>query len=657
MPNAAPQEITAIEWSRLVALINMGRHAELETTAREILGSRPNSGLLWKVLGMSLWMQGKDALEALERAARLLPADAEAQCNLGNALRARGRAEEAAASHRRAIAVDADYAEAHNNLGSALRDLGRVDEAIVSYRHAIALKPDFAIAHANLGSALGTLGRFDDAIVAYLEALKIKPEFPEAYVGLGHALQELRQPEQAAASYRRAIAGRPGLAEAHQGLGNALLDLGRLDEAEASYRRALAVNPRYAEAHNNLGMTLRQQGRHAEAEMSCRRALEIDPRLLAAVVFRGQMHADRGEFTEAERIFKQAVAIAPTSPEAWAGIAGLRKMTRDDADWLAEVQRLLERNLPPRQEIHLRYALGKCFDDLGNFDQAFAHYRRANELTRTHGVAHDRQQIARAVDQAIEFYDHGWMRRTRRAEDSSTRPVFIVGMPRSGTTLAEQILASHPAVFGAGEVSFWTVASSRFASAEELASAGGEALLLERLARDYLQHLDGLSPGSERVVDKLASNFLRLGMIHAALPNARIIHLRRNPIDTCLSIYFQDFQIAHSYACDLEDLAHYYGEYRRLMRHWRSVLPEEVMLDVAYEALTLDPEAWSRTMLDFLGLPWDPACLEPHHAVRTVTTFSKWQARQPINTTSVDRWRNYEKFIGPLRQLMEGVLA
>jgi hypothetical protein len=224
-------------------------------------------------------------------------------------------------------------------------------------------------------------------------------------------------------------------------------------------------------------------------------------------------------------------------------------------------------------------------------------------------------------------------------------------MPRSGTTLAEQILAAHPAVFGAGELLFWPAAFARYDAPGRREPIGGSGLA--GLAEKYLEKLAGCSGEALRVVDKMPTNFLGLGMIHAAFPNARIIHMRRDPIDTCLSIYFQDVHTAHSYASDLEDLHHYYREYLRLMAHWRSILPAERLLEVPYEGLTQDQEGWSRRMVEFIDLPWDPACLDYHRTERTILTFSNWQARQKIHRNSVQRWRNYSTFIGPLLGLLE----
>jgi tetratricopeptide (TPR) repeat protein len=636
-------------------------------------------------LGAALFNQGKDALAALETAAKLLSRDPESQTNLGNVLRARGRLDEAVSCHRRAIALKSDYAEAHNNLGSALRDSKRPDQAVASYRQAISIKPDFAMAHMNLGDTLLALGRLDEAARSYRRVLQFRPDSVEAHNNLGNALRDSGRLEGAAASYRRAVAIRPDYAKLHNNLGNALLDLGRIEEAVASYSHALELEPDFAKAHSNLGSAFRElakldeaeasyrralairadsseiltnlgvvqrlQGRAEEAEASLRRALSIDPGAAPTITSLAELYADRGQFAEAENLYKKAYAGHPESAQAWAGLAALRKMTSDDSAWIKEAQRIAQRPLRPRDEAHLRYAMGKFFDDVQDYEQAFVSYRRANEIAKAYSPPHDRQHLARTFEFTTRLYDREWLDRAKVTSNSSSRPIFIVGMPRSGTSLAEQILASHPAVFGAGELSFWKTASLQVGSAA--LESGFDGSVLAKLADEYLQLLTGLSLDASRVVDKMPANFAHLGMIHAALPNARFIHMRRNPIDTCLSIYFQNFHVAHSYANDLEDLAHYHHEYQLLMQHWRSILPPSAILEVSYEALVADQETWSRKMLDFVGLPWDPACIDFHQTNRRVSTFSKWQVRQKISKTSVERWRNYAPFVGPLMHLAD----
>jgi len=648
---APTDEVTAVQLNQLVALINAARYAELESKARELLNLHPNAAVVWQLLGLALTKQGKDALQALKMAAQLLPNDAGVHNNLGNALARLGQLHEAVESYRRALLLSPDFAEAHNNLGHAMLDLGQPDSAAASCRRAIVLKPRYAEAYDTLGSALLKLGRSDDAAASYRRALEIAPGFLETHNNLGLALLELGRVDDALATYRRALEMNPEFAEAHNNLGNALRGLGKLDDAVASYRRALEIRPNFADAHCNLGIALRLQGRTEEAQASCRRALEIDPQSAAAFAVLADSSADRGQFAEAEDLFKRAISIEPESPEAWAGIVHLRKMTPSDAVWLAQAQRIAGGPLPIGREIPLRYAIGKYFDDVKDFEQAFVNFQRANELTKLRRAQHDRRQLTEVVDRITQSDSPIWLRETRTHALESARPVFIVGMLRSGTTLAEQILASHPDVFAAGELTYWNTASAAYRSSALEAPASGT--LLRKLAGGYLRLLEDLSVDAPRVVDKMPTNFAFLGLIHAALPNARIIHMRRNPIDTCLSIYFQHFEAAVSYANDLEDLAHYYAEYLRIMKHWRLVLPKDAILDVPYEGLVSDQEAWSRKLLEFIGLPWDPRCLDFHRTHRTVITASKWQVRQRITGASVQRWRNYEKFLGPLLRLTD----
>jgi tetratricopeptide (TPR) repeat protein len=557
--------------------------------------------------------------------------------------------EEALASYRHALALDPGLAEAHHNLGTVLLETGHFEEALESYRRATAANPAYADAHENAGDALMQLGHVEEAIVSYQRALDIRPAQVVACHSLANALAGLGRTEEALAAYRRAIALDPNCAELHNNLGGLLRGYGQLDEAIACFRRALELDPGLAEAHANLGLAQRLQSRPREAQTSCLRALELRPDYEPALTTLAESYADTGDFGGAERCFRQVAAIDRDSPQACAGLSRLRKMTRQDSDWLADAQRIAALPLPPRKEACLRYAMGKYFDDIADFEHAFDNFRRANELTKCTRAAHRSEAMTRAVDRIIDAENREWLGRTRITPTGSERAVFIVGMLRSGTTLAEQILAAHPQVFGAGELPFWGAAADAARSAPNDA---GRQLRLDSHAVTYLHALASLAPGALRVVDKMPGNFLSLGLIHAALPEARVIHLRRHPFDTCLSIYFQHLETALSYTNDLGDLARYYSDYARIMEHWHSIFPSGIILDVPYEALVRDPESWSRKMIEHIGLPWDRCCLDFHSNPRTVITASKWQVRQPITTAAVGRWRNYQAHLGPLVGLL-----
>jgi tetratricopeptide (TPR) repeat protein len=594
----------------LRSLANTGAFDRLESGALALAHRYPTSGFTWQLLGLALWRQGKDPLHALERAARCLPRDAEAASNLGNALRSAGMPERAVAEQRRALILAPSYALAHNNLGSALQDLGRWEEAAQSYAAATALDPLFAQAHCNLGNALLQLGRAEAAVASYRSALQVQPDNIAAIAPMGAALR----------------------------------DLGNLDAAAAAFRRGLELKPDSAELHYNLAVILRLQNRSDEAQTAACTAVELNPGLSAALVLLARLEVDRGSFPQAEALLQRAIELEPDSPQAWSAVPSLRRMTPDDSQWLETVQRIVAAPLPARHEMHLRYALGKYFDDVREFSAAFSNYRRANELKKTIGPRHDRVQLTKLVDRILQIPVE---RVPRRATMQPQAPIFVIGMPRSGTSLAEQILASHPCVVGGGELSYWGNALRTFLS------AGADSEALVPLAREYRDLLARLGGQADRIVDKMPTNFLAAGIILEALPDARLIHMRRDPIDTCLSIYFQDFESAYSYANDLSDLAHGYREYLRIMDHWRACLDADSMLEVPYEQLVAEPERWTRRMLEFVQLPFDAACLDFHRTPRTVSTVSSWQVRQSINRNSVARWRNYLPFIGPLQTLAE----
>jgi tetratricopeptide (TPR) repeat protein len=674
-----PHEIGA-----LVALVNQDRLSEAEHRARTLLAANPNDGMLWKILSVALVRQGRDALQALGRTAELMPQDGEAHCNLGaalhdrgqwaaaltslqralalqphnvealidaaNALRALGRAREAVPLYQRALELDPALVEAHNNLGNAFLDLGRVDDAAGCYRSALQFKPDDAQILCNMGTALRQAGLLEEAAQSYGRALILKPSDVDTLNNMGNVLRDLGSRREAVALFRRAIELDPGRAEYHCNLGTVLFELRRVDEAAASYRQALALQPGYAPAHLSLGFALRQQRRPADAEVACRAALAIDPNYFEALSLLGELRADRGHFSEAEELFQRAIAINPDFSSAYASIATHRKMTGEDTAWLRGAEALLAKRQPLGQEIGLHYALGKYFDDVKHYEEAFNHYRQANELTKRYGTKYDGAKLAQRVDRIIRSFDAASMPQYQAHGSASDLPVFIVGMPRSGTSLAEQILASHPAVFGAGEVIFWNTAYDAYRDAELEGQDG--AILIPGMAADYLNRLTAMSGGALRVVDKMPANFLYAGLIHAAFPKARIIHMQRHPIDTCLSIYFQNFFNIGPYANDFDDLAHYYRQYLRITDQWRAVLPATTLLEIPYEALIDDQEAWTRRMLEFIDLPWDPKCLDFHQTDRVVITASKWQVRQKISKSSAGRWRNYEKFVGPLRSLV-----
>jgi tetratricopeptide (TPR) repeat protein len=598
-----------------------------------------------RALGMA-----RDAVPLYQRALQIAPKRIEVRNNLGNAFLELAQYAEAAGCYRAALQIKPDDAQILCNLGNAQRLLGLLDEAMASSRRAAALDPGLSVAHNNVGLIFAARRQREEAVASYRQALRLNPRYVDVLNNLGNVLRELGARREALALYAQAAELDPKRAESHCNLGNILVELGRIEEGTECFRRALVLRPDWPLAHLSLATALRLQRRPADAESSCRAALAIDPNYVEAVSLLGELRADLGHFSEAQELFQRAVAINPDFAFAFSAMAAHRKMTSGDAAWLKGAETLLAKRPTLADEINLRYALGKYFDDVGHYDEAFDHYRRANELSKRYGRGYDGAKLARRVDEIVRCFDTAFVGRGQPLAASSELPVFVVGMPRSGTSLTEQILASHPAASGAGELTFWDAAYDAYRQAELEGNGGG---YLSKVTGDYLGRLTASSGGAQRVIDKMPANFLYLGLIHAAFPRARIIHMQRHPIDTCLSIYFQHFFNMGPYANDLDDLVHCYGEYRRVTDHWRTVLPATALLEIPYEALIEDQEGWTRRMVDFIGLPWDPKCLEFHETERVVSTASKWQVRQKIYAASAGRWRNYEKFLGPLQRLAD----
>ncbi len=563
-----------------------------------------------------------------------------------------GRLSEAETIYRQILEDVPDHAGSLDFLGVIAYQKGRKDDATELINQAIRIDPSEAIYHSHLGNVLRDQGRLDDAIDCYRKAISLKPDYAEAHSNLGNTFVDRCRLDDAIACYRKAIALKPDLAEAHNNLGNVLRNQGNLEEAIVSCRRALAFRPNYAAAYNIIGNAYRDQGNQDAATESFNQSLLLKPENnIDAHIGLGGVCLDSGRLAAAQSHFDQALAITPNHPIALAALSSLRKMTSDDLPWAEKAQHLLGGSLRPQEEMALCYALGKYNDDTCQYESAFDYYAQANHLKHQLAGPFDREGFKRFIDATISIYTPEAVGQRNTGTSASRRPLFIVGMPRSGTSLTEQIIASHPDVFGAGELRFW--AQQANAHLPTMPFWHRDISLLQGFAAQYEAELQHHSATAWRVVDKMPGNFLYLGLIHSAFPEARILHTRRNPVDTCMSIYFQGFNNQHTYANDLEDLAFYYREYHRLMAHWRAVLPPEVFLDVPYEALIEDQEGWSRRIIDFIGLDWDERCLNFHETERNVSTKSNWQVRQKIYKTSKERWRNYEKFVGPLLPLLE----
>jgi Flp pilus assembly protein TadD len=501
------------------------------------------------------------------------------------------------------------------------------------------------------GNASFARGEYQEAMDQYARVVELKPRDAEARNNLGAALYKLERFGEADVQFRKAIALRPTYPEALCNLGAVLQWEGYFAESEDSLRKALKLRPNYLDARCLLGRTLVLQSRPREAKGHFETTLGSSPRDAEALLGMGQVDRMEGRFEQAESWFKRALELEGNAraPSAHAGLAGLRRMTKADKPWLERANEMVGGDILTTEEIALRFAIGKYQDDVGAYPQAFESYKRANDLSLDLGPRFEPDAYKKLADQQIHAYTRDVVSNRGPGSSASEKPIFVVGMPRSGTTLAEQIIASHPAARGAGELEFWNVAGRR--NAAERKGAPLTEPQKKKLAEGYLRLLAQHAGDASRVVDKAPANSDHLGMIHSVFPRARIIYMQRNPIDTCLSCYFQPFSQALNFTSDLSDLEHFYRQHHRLMSHWRQVLPPGSILDVPYEGLVADQAGWTAKMLQFIGLEWDDRCLDFHKTERGVATASAWQVRQKIYDTSVQRWRKYEKFIGPLARL------
>ena len=565
----------------------------------------------------------------------------------------------AAAAIQRALALQPGNANYLSNLGLCYQELGRLPEAIETFQAALRSKPRMAAAAANLGGALLAAGRVADAETWCREAIRLDPAAAGAHNGLGAVLGRQQKLDEAILCFRTAVRINGRHASAMINLAAALRDQGKLDEAEAWSRRAIGIDPNIAEAHDGLALILSRQGRIAESIAGFQEAVRLAPGRADTRRNLGHAYSDSGQFDLAKQQFAEVLNLLPGDPITSYSLSLIHRFTAGDRPMLQQLETLVQGGgLSALHRRQAGFALGKAFDDLGEYDRAFGHFQAVNELAR---AAFDRHQYQATIDFLIAEFPPSRRRHAGHSGSDSTLPVFIVGMPRSGTSLVEQILASHPQVYGGGELTDIVELANELWGPSPAPSAGPPADVTELAASPtqlaacaemYLNHRRAVAGTAMRVTDKMPYNYLFLGLIALLFPQARVIHCRRDPRDTCLSCYFTDFRHRPVYSYRLDDLGFVYQQYQRLMEHWRRDPPLE-MLEVDYETLVQRPEDLARRMVDFCGLNWDDRCLCPHQNPRPVMSSSAWQVRKPIYQHSVGRWKHYAAHIGPLLRMFE----
>ena len=544
---------------------------------------------------------------------------------------------------RRVVDAVPDQPDALHLLATVARENGHTDLAIDLYRRLLRRHPAIPIAHNSLGNLLQERDQWQEAIACYEAALAHDPRYTSALFNLGRALLHVNDLVRAEHALRQAAALAPNDTQVRSRLARALVELGRQDEAMVETRRSIELEPDSAEIHNDAGV----------------------------------VHSTIGDFDAARAHYRTALALDSGFAKAALNLAKSKRFTvehDEDEDRIRTAASHGDADMHTQRDLHL--ALGKVHDDRGEYESAFAHYERANRPF-TEAATRQVDESLALMERMRAVFDADWFEAHPAETEADPTPVFIVGMPRSGTTLVEQCLAAHPAVHGAGELS----AILRLAS-EAAARAGAKADPLRTgvmsmkaagrpgaessypecvrvlsaaqvaaLGERYLDHIRALAPEASRVTDKLPGNYLHLGFIATILPGAKIIHCRRDPLDNAVSLYFTDFMVGHEYSNDLRAIGRQIRSMRVLMAHWEAGLGGR-LLTLDYEALVADPEPLTRTMVAHVGLEWDDACLRPHEVARTVRTASAWQVRQPVYRRSAGRAQRYEQFLSPLREAL-----
>jgi tetratricopeptide (TPR) repeat protein len=661
----------------------------------------PEAGSYYCNLAESLRMAGEipAAVTAAEKAISLLPHNPDGHNHLGLALQMQARFVEAETAFREAISLRPDFALAHNNLGGVLRELNKTDEALEAYKEAVRLSPNLPLALSNLGQSLLEKGDKDEAERLCKKAVELYPDFPEGLSNLGNALRAKDNMVEAKECYRKALQIRPNVAMVHGNLGQALQQEGNLDEAIACYKQAVALDPKSPRFESYLATALTEKEDYEGAIEHFRAALALKSDFPEALNGLGSVLHEQGDFKQAIICFQDVLRQKPDYADAHANIAGAyselgelekanfhyREALRHDPEYTGALSVLAThlRDKMPIEDIEkmngylarehlsewkrsaLNHGLAHYYDAIKDYALAAEHAAKGNEHRKEvwsrQGKTYNRDDHTGFVSFLIKQFQPSFFERVRGWGLDTEVPVFIFGMPRSGTTLIEQILGSHPRVHGAGELTFaketfdkipkWM--NQKVAPAVCIPQMSMEVTQLA--GKEHLSRLRALDATAPRIVDKMPDNYLWLGFLAAIFPKAKFIYSKRDVHDIAVSCWITNFKQIR-WACDQEDIAGRIKNHLRIMEHWRKVLPVP-MLEVEYEQTVDNLEGIARKMIDFCGLEWDPACLAFYESKRTVRTASLSQVRQPVYKKSVQRWKNYEQPLKLLFSIVDGERA
>lgn len=551
---------------------------------------------------------------------------------------------------QKALTAEPDNPQSHYNLGIACNALGDADGAEKHFRKAISLSPGNFQALNSLAVILRRQGKQDNAVETLKSALKVNPYYAEAHCNLGINFQEMGKANLSRSSFKRALEINPDLVEALNGLAEISIDQGLFKDAISSAKLALKKKPEYSEAHNTLGVALNKQGKTKDAIASFKRASELSPNHAEALINLGISLEQSGDLQQAAESYQRTIKANPGFSRARYLLAHLKNRTSSKGEILDALSLIQDEKTSTPSKINLAFALACGYESRQQYEDAFKYLEFGHQLKRNK-LPFDLRKETRYFQALSDIFNTEFFVKHATIATHDQPVVFIVGMPRSGTSLTEQILASHSAVYGAGEQNLIAAAKRQVSRNTGLSFPQNCSLLknktIEKLGCNYLSELKQLSPEAEVITDTNPMNFLNIGLIATLLPNAQFINCMRNPMDNCLSIFKHLLAEPHAYSHDLESLGAYYNLYRRLMRHWHATLPGRIY-DLPYEALVADSENEIRKLLEFCNLPFEENCLQFHRTARVVRTPSASHVRQPLYTNTIDLWKRYEQQLAPL---------
>lgn len=696
------QQPVSIEQAMKAAeqLQGQGQLQQAEKIVRNILNQAPKYAPAMHLLGVIAHNVGKTdvAIDLIEQAIKINGKVPLFHANLAEMYRRLERYEEAVEAGKKAVKLAPDFLFAHSNLGIAYFDLKDYDNAEKHQKIALKLNPDFAPSLNNYGSILRNRDyNYKEAEKYFHKAIKANPNLPDAYNNLGEVLVRLDDPEEALKVLHTVIQKDPNHESAWCNRGLALLALGKGEESKQSYFKAISINeksvgalagvcmvaleydlyalgeeaaerlvavaPEEADSHSMYAALLMAQGKDQEAEKLYQKALSIKDDCAGALVGLGNIEMERGNLKAAEELFSRCVE--QNNEHSSSGLYSLIQVKKIKPDMpeiamMEEEAKRLDGKLIDSKAISLNFALGKMYDDLGEYEKGFPYYIEGCRI-KNKSMGYSKERREQNVADIKKVFTKDFIKKHAKAGDNSKEPIFILGMPRSGTTLTEQIISSHPNVYGAGELKELTNLVKAHANEE---NADGYATSfanvtdkeLKKMGEDYIRQLKEYSSDSPHITDKMPGNFNYIGLIRTILPNAKIVHINRHPLDNCISCFTRLFAHGQSYSYDLSNVGHYYKTYHDIMNYWRETLPEGSFYDLQYERLVDDTESEAKKLIEYCGLEWDPKCLEFYKNKRSIRTASVTQVRQPIYKSSKQRWKNYDKFLDLMKEELGDIL-